>query len=623
MSALGSVRTMLLLLPMSVSFSYGADYWFGPFRQEIESRALPVDVVIGNGVIYTANSGTGTVSMVEASGKTLGIIEHLLQPSGLAFFNQKLWVSDAGSHTMHVYDSQGKLLQSWGQDLQGELALCEPAGLALTSHRVYVADQGNNRVCVFDHSGKALGQLPDPKDKPLKRPADVVVTADGSLFVADMGNNRVVAYDPSGQVTRVWGDWGAFPGLFDGPIRLVWSADRLLVMDHRNHRVQAFSADGTFLGLWGEHSNKPHEGGGNLHYPNALAIEENGTFAVICEAIEDRLQIFDPHPEGITDPGLGPPQEERFHLGKQIKIDDGIMVVAEPEKHNVLLFDLRSDIPVNITKFGERGEGYGLMMHTSGLWLNVAAKQVMLSDLASGRLQEFQVDFDPKGPPKYRSDMTQFVGSFESIGLTEEAQPRKTPRLTVLDADPSGRFYLIDERNACVYVLDKDWQYQYTLKGKKRRPLLKPTDLAFGKKWVYVVDQLAGSVIVFNYKGKQKFRFGTGAGAGKLGRPVSVALDSAGKVYVSDSIAHRIVKYTAKGKYITHWGGLGDEMGKLWYPAGVAIDGRDRVVVVDYGNHRLQIFDQQGVWRVTQSASRAFTWKRPPRPRPATPGGKP
>ena len=54
-----------------------------------------------------------------------------------------------------------------------------------------------------------------------------------------------------------------------------------------------------------------------------------------------------------------------------------LLVVAEPEKHYVILYDLRNDIPINITKFGERGEGYGLMMQTSAIWLNVAARKVI------------------------------------------------------------------------------------------------------------------------------------------------------------------------------------------------------------------------------------------------------
>ena len=82
---------------------------------------------------------------------------------------------------------------------------------------------------------------------------------------------------------------------------------------------------------------------------------------------------------------------------------------------------------------------------------------------------------------------------------------------------------------------------------------------------------------------------------GSLVWPVSIAIDSEGKVYVSDEWLHRISIFSKDGDYVGKWEerpGNGD--GELNGPAGLAFDKDDNLYVVDSMNHRIQQFTKDG-----------------------------
>ncbi len=55
-----------------------------------------------------------------------------------------------------------------------------------------------------------------------------------------------------------------------------------------------------------------------------------------------------------------------------------------------------------------------------------------------------------------------------------------------------------------------------------------------------------------------------------------------------------IVKFSKDGKFIKRWGKLGTGPGEFNVPHNIAMDSQGRVFVSDVGNSRIQIFDQDG-----------------------------
>jgi DNA-binding beta-propeller fold protein YncE len=79
-----------------------------------------------------------------------------------------------------------------------------------------------------------------------------------------------------------------------------------------------------------------------------------------------------------------------------------------------------------------------------------------------------------------------------------------------------------------------------------------------------------------------------------------VAVGPDGSVYVTDTWNARVVKFTAKGKYITSWGFYGQDTPEaFWGPRGIAVDSKSRVYVADTGNKRIVVFDSKGAY-ITQ-----------------------
>ena len=102
-----------------------------------------------------------------------------------------------------------------------------------------------------------------------------------------------------------------------------------------------------------------------------------------------------------------------------------------------------------------------------------------------------------------------------------------------------------------------------------------------------VSDSLAGAIYVFDLAGG----FVGTLGDDRLERPVGMALDDAGNVYVADAGAHRVVAISPTDEVVATYGERGSEPGQFNFPTYVAIDSRGRLVVSDSLNFRVQVFD--------------------------------
>jgi DNA-binding beta-propeller fold protein YncE len=91
------------------------------------------------------------------------------------------------------------------------------------------------------------------------------------------------------------------------------------------------------------------------------------------------------------------------------------------------------------------------------------------------------------------------------------------------------------------------------------------------------------------------FKWGSqGNGDGQFDRPVGIAIDSSGNVYVTDQNNNRVQKFDRDGNFLTKWGSFGNLDGQFSAPRGIAIDFDDFVSVADWGNNRIQKFDSSG-----------------------------
>jgi PKD repeat protein len=86
----------------------------------------------------------------------------------------------------------------------------------------------------------------------------------------------------------------------------------------------------------------------------------------------------------------------------------------------------------------------------------------------------------------------------------------------------------------------------------------------------------------------------SGSAAGQFNKPLGIAVDLTGNIYVADTHNHRIQMFDSFGSFIREWGGKGTAEGKFDTPIGIAVDESGNIYVADSENHRISIFGNSG-----------------------------
>ncbi len=81
---------------------------------------------------------------------------------------------------------------------------------------------------------------------------------------------------------------------------------------------------------------------------------------------------------------------------------------------------------------------------------------------------------------------------------------------------------------------------------------------------------------------------------GGFSRPLGIAVGTDRKIYVTDSVYHRIVIFDVQGTQLGTLGSFGVNSGEFRYPTGVAVAGSGEVFVADFHNERVQVFNAAG-----------------------------
>jgi DNA-binding beta-propeller fold protein YncE len=112
---------------------------------------------------------------------------------------------------------------------------------------------------------------------------------------------------------------------------------------------------------------------------------------------------------------------------------------------------------------------------------------------------------------------------------------------------------------------------------------------------IFVSDTVSRNVAVLDFPRHRYYEVGT-EGIGRLAKPLGLAADRVGHVYVVDGTAKRVQVYDLDGNHVTSMG-TGEILQR---PTGVAVNGDgSRIYVVDTGgvssrDHSVKVFDAEG-----------------------------
>ena len=121
---------------------------------------------------------------------------------------------------------------------------------------------------------------------------------------------------------------------------------------------------------------------------------------------------------------------------------------------------------------------------------------------------------------------------------------------------------------------------------------------------LWVTDSAAHVVQKFSPDGRLLITLGAKGVAGdntshdRFNQPNHVAVAPNGDIYVSDGYVNaRVVHFSSSGRFVRVIGGVkGSQPGQLQLPHGVALDSKGRILVNDSDNQRVSVFDKDGTF---------------------------
>jgi DNA-binding beta-propeller fold protein YncE len=118
----------------------------------------------------------------------------------------------------------------------------------------------------------------------------------------------------------------------------------------------------------------------------------------------------------------------------------------------------------------------------------------------------------------------------------------------------------------------------------------KPYGVYGGGDRVIVTDTGLGRAIVFDIRNKKYFHIGLD-GKGILSKPIGVAVDKEGAIFISDTAQDRVIVYDKDGKFKDAIG----KKGTFGQPTGLAVnDALGRLYIVDTNKHQIFIYNKDG-----------------------------
>ena len=298
----------------------------------------------------------------------------------------------------------------------------------------------------------------------------------------------------------------------DGRIYVVSrSAERAATVD--TVRVTTLNIEGEYFGVFASKG----DGDGELMWPRGIALDRDDRVYVSDEHLH-RITIFTESGQFISNWGTHGADEGELDRPSGIAFDpDDNLIVSDSGNHRIQRFTRDGRF---LSAFGRAGSGPGELDLPWGLTAN-GDGEVFVADWGNDRVQRFT----PEG---------QFVAEYGVSGRGDGELVR--PAGVVVDAE--GYVYVADWGNERVQVLDSDGRFVQKLRGEA-------TNSTWAEDFLRVNEQEAEARARADLEPEIEFftddPHEESSHIEKLfWGPVSLMLDDAGRLYITEEHRHRI-----------------------------------------------------------------------------------
>ena len=584
--------------------------------------------VDANGTITTV-AGTGEGGFGGDGGPAGAAL--LWRPIGVAVDSAgNLYISDQGNHRIRRVDRSGIITTVAGNgkgDYGGDggpavdAGLYDPRAVAVDgAGNLYIAQTTAGRIRRVDTAGIITTVATG-----LRFPRGLAVDGSGNLYIADSVNDRIRRVDAQGVVTTVAGTGvGGFGG--DGgpavqarlhfPYGLaVDSAGNLYIADLGNHRIRRVDGSGIIttvagIGTGGFDGDGGPALGAQLNGPRGLAVDGSDNL-YIADLGNHRIRRVDGSGSINTIAGIGkssfsgdggPAVGAHLYEPAGVAVDGaGNLYIADTRNNRIRRVDT-SGIISTIAGNGHRGysgdggPAPGAELSSPGGVAVDNAGNLYIADTYNHRVRRV----NPQGV------ITTITTQVHSPGD--------------VDVDGAGNLYVADTQHNRILRVDESGS-STTIAGTGKggyggdggpavaAQLWLPEGVAVdGAGNIYIADRLNhrirrvdGSGIITTFAGGAEGEDTSGSGPAveaTLRRPVGVAVDKTGNVYIADVLTNVIRRVDGAGIMTTIAGtgnrGTSGDGGpaleaQFHWPRGLAVDSSGNVYVADSKNHRIRV----------------------------------
>ncbi len=551
-----------------------------------------------------------------------------------------LWLL-AGIAVSQSDPSPPVFLRAWGGE--GEF-LRRVEGLAIAPDKTIFAantilsritrvDPGNNSMVSWGEVGEGEGKLAD-------QPRGIAMDTAGHIYVVD-GTPRVHVFSQEGDFVRSWGVANA-TSVSD----LAMGRDSLYVLGEGTNWVKEYTLDGTLITSFVPYGSSE----GTVARASGVAVDQARGFVYVVDDTPTRPRVlkFTVGGEFLLEWGSRPQGPGQMGRPWKASVDSkGNLYVSDLHRNVVNIFSPAGDYVGELSGEGDAGGGFS-RPRAVAVDVNPKSDQdptprddVYVAD--DSYIRRFPGNRFDRSWGREESEYSRPFGIVAGAGDLVYVADRSVPEgnrswqgliydrygtlratwplhpsgqgagiATGLSQDPSGAIYVAIPG---VHTIKKFTFNQSSLASrlewvlggtagvgndKFNRPLDVANDTA-GK--VFVADSKNNRIQVLDGSGRYLGTISNpGIGPGQFTEPVSLAFGSNGDLYLFEIGAMRVQRYDSNGLFLNEWGGEGTSEGKFGRPSpgGLSFPTLstvgERIIVTDPVNHRLQAFTSGGVF---------------------------
>ena len=262
---------------------------------DFDKTILELAGTIGRLTVTNSTSVVSSLPVVDYEGKVTPVLSiggtsggkegQFSNPWGVEVYYQtgNIFVADQYNHRVQVFDKDGKYLYKFG-DRDGAGKMNSPLCIAFYQNKVFVTQNGAGCLLVYDLNKTFLKQIGTPGngEGQLNSPCGVTVNeSNGDIFVCDYGNSRVQIFSKDFLFKSQFGK-----GILKSPSDIKLTNEYIYVLSHTNPFFYSFNYNLTQV-----QNAIPNSISKHLKQPYSFCIDGAGIF-IISDCGQHAIILF-------------------------------------------------------------------------------------------------------------------------------------------------------------------------------------------------------------------------------------------------------------------------------------------------------------------------------------------